>query len=227
MISGIALPAIIGAAAIDAINPCAFAVLIILVATILKGGDRKKALWAGLAFTGTVYVIYFLMGFGLFTAIAATGITRGFFLVVAILAIIIGLLNLKDYLWYGKWFTMEVPQAWRPAMKKIIRGVTSVPGAAGAGLLVSFFLLPCTSGPYIVILGLLADTSTRIQAIPLLLLYNLIFVLPMIVITIMVYRGLATPRELEEKRVSRVKQVHAIAGVVMIILGVWMLFYYF
>ncbi|MFH1172951.1 MAG: cytochrome c biogenesis protein CcdA, partial [bacterium] len=159
-------------------------------------------------------------------AIAAAGITRNFYLIVAILAILIGLFNVKDYFWYGKWFVMEVPPSWRPAMKNILRSVTSIPGAALAGLLVSFFLLPCTSGPYIVILGLLADTTTRLQAIPLLLLYNLIFVLPMIIITLAVYRGLTSPSQLEEKRVKRIKQVHLITGLVMILLGVWMLWQY-
>ncbi|MFH1226155.1 MAG: cytochrome c biogenesis protein CcdA [bacterium] len=227
MIAGITWPAVVGAAAADSINPCEFAVLIILMATVLKSGSRQRALAAGLVFTAVVYCVYFLMGLGLMTAIAAAGITRNFYLIVAILAILIGLFNVKDYFWYGKWFVMEVPPSWRPAMKNILRGVTSIPGAALAGLLVSFFLLPCTSGPYIVILGLLADTATRLQAIPLLLLYNLIFVLPMLIITIAVYRGLATPSQLEEKRVKRIKQVHLITGLIMIILGAWMLLRYF
>lgn len=226
MIAGITLPAVIGAAAADSINPCEFAVLIILMATVLKSGSRRRALAAGLVFTAVVYCVYFLMGLGLMTAIAAAGITKNFYLIVAILAILIGLFNVKDYFWYGKWFIMEVPPSWRPAMKKVVRSVTSVPGAALAGLLVSFFLLPCTSGPYIVILGLLADTATRLQAIPLLLLYNLIFVLPMLIITLAVYRGLATPGQLEEKRLKRIKQVHLITGLIMIALGVWMLWQY-
>lgn len=227
MIGGIALPAVIGAAAADSINPCAFAVLIILMATVLKSGSRNRALAAGLVFTGVIYVIYLLMGLGLMTALAAAHVTRTFFLVVAILAILIGLFNIKDYFWYGKWFVMEVPPTWRPAMKKVLRSVTSVPGAAFAAILVSFFLLPCTSGPYIVILGLLADKATRLQAIPLLLLYNLVFILPMLVINIAVYRGLTSPSQLEEKRVKRVKLVHLITGLIMLGLGLWMLTQYF
>lgn len=226
MIAGIAWPAVIGAAAADSINPCEFAVLIILMATVLKSGSRHRALAAGLVFTAVVYCVYFLMGLGLMTVIAVAHITRSFYSIVAVLAILIGLFNVKDYFWYGKWFVMEVPPSWRPAMKQIVRSVTSVPGAALAGLLVSFFLLPCTSGPYIVILGLLANTATRMQAIPLLLVYNLIFVLPMLLITLAVYYGLTSPSQLEEKRVMRIKQVHLITGVIMIALGVWMLTQY-
>ena len=68
-------------------------------------------------------------------------------------------------------------------MKRIIQRVTSVPGAFLTGFVVSLFLLPCTSGPYIVILGLLGKTATRPEALAWLVLYNLIFVLPMVAIT--------------------------------------------
>ena len=68
---------------------------------------------------------------------------------------------------------MEVPISWRPRLKAVIKGITSVPGAFLVGFVVSLFLLPCTSGPYIVILGLLAKTTTRNYALLLLLLYNL------------------------------------------------------
>jgi len=91
---------------------------------------------------------------------------------------------LKDYLWYGKCFVMEAPRSWRPKMKSLIGGVTSVPRAFLIGFVVSLFLLPCTSGLYIVILGLLARATTKSYAILLLVFYNLVFVLPMILITL-------------------------------------------
>jgi hypothetical protein len=40
---------------------------------------------------------------------------------------------------------MEVPEAWRPKMRKLIKGVTTPYGAFGIGVLISLFLLPCTS----------------------------------------------------------------------------------
>jgi cytochrome c biogenesis protein CcdA/glutaredoxin len=218
----ITIPAVLGAAAIDAINPCAFAVLIILLTTILVSGERKKALFAGLAFMCAIYIAYFLMGLGLFSAIQAAGLSHVFYAIVAVLAILVGLFNLKDYFWYGKWFVMEVPLSWRPKMKALIKGVTSVPGAFFIGFVVSLFLLPCTSGPYIVILGLLAQTTTRNYAIFLLLLYNLIFVLPMLLITLAVYFGLTTTEKAEKWRTGKLQVLHLIAGVIMILLGMGM-----
>ena len=163
------------------------------------------------------------MGLGLYSAIQAAGITHTFYLVVAILAIIIGLFNLKDYLWYGKWFVMEVPLKWRSRMKLIIKGVTSIPGAFFIGFIISLFLLPCTSGPYIVILGLLANITTRSYAIILLLIYNLIFILPMIGITFGIYWGITTTEKAEAWRTRKLKILHLIAGIIILLLGIGML----
>ena len=163
------------------------------------------------------------MGIGLYSAMQASGLTHTFYIVIGILAIIIGLFNLKDYLWYGKWFVMEVPLSWRPAMKALIRSVTSVPGAFIVGFAVSLFLLPCTSGLYIVILGLLAHATTRAYAMWLLALYNMIFVAPMFLITFAVYFGFTTTQQAEELRQSKLRVLHLIAGLIILTLGIGML----
>ena len=217
------LSAVLLGAAVDAINPCAFAVLIILITAVLGAGGRGRALYAGLAFSASIFVSYYLMGVGLYSAVAAAGVTRGLYIAVAVLAVLIGLFNLKDYLWYGKWFVMEVPLSWRPTLKKLIQRVTSVPGAFFTGVVVSLFLLPCTSGPYIVILGLLAETETRMNAMLWLVLYNLVFVLPMIVITAAVYVGLTTAAKAEAWRTAHLHVLHLVAGAVILLLGVAML----
>jgi len=217
------IPAVISAATVDAINPCAFAVLIILLTTVLASKDKRRALLSGLAFSLSIFISYLLMGVGLYSAIQATGLSHTFYGVVAVLAILIGLFNLKDYLWYGKWFVMEVPMSWRPKLKAVIRGVTSVPGAFLIGFVISLFLLPCTSGPYIVILGLLAKSATKNYAFLLLILYNLIFVLPMIIITLAIYFGFTTTKQAEAWRTKKIKVLHLIAGIIILCLGVGML----
>jgi cytochrome c biogenesis protein CcdA/glutaredoxin len=222
VIEKLTIPAVIGAAAVDAINPCAFAVLIILLTTILASSNKKRALFSGIAFTIAIFISYFLMGIGLYSAITYSGLTHTFYTIVAVLAILLGLFNLKDYLWYGKLFKMEVPDSWRPNMKKIIRSVTSIPGAFLTGFVVSLFLLPCTSGPYIVILGLLAKIATRNYALLLLVLYNLIFILPMLIITLLIYFGFTTTEKAESWRQNKLKILHLIAGILLLLLGIGM-----
>lgn len=214
--------AVVLAAAVDAINPCAFAVLIILITAILGANGRRQALYAGLAFSLSIFISYYLMGIGLYSAVEAAGFTRGLYIAVAILAVLIGLFNLKDYLWYGKWFLMEVPLSWRPKLKKLIQGVTSVPGAFLIGTVVSLFLLPCTSGPYIIILGLLAKIETRTSAMLWLVLYNLVFVSPMIAITAAVYFGLTTTEKAEAWRTRNLQRLHFFAGAILLLLGIAM-----
>jgi len=218
------LPAVIGAAAVDAINPCAFAVLTILLGTILLSSKRReRVLWAGLAFTGSTFVSYFLMGFGLFSAIRTAEIQYYVYTTVAVLAILIGLWNMKDFLWYGRWLKMEVPESWRPKLRDITSSVTSMPGAFSVGFLTSLFLLPCSSGPYVVIIGMLGSSSTRIEAVWLLLLYNQIFVLPFIIITIGVAFGLTTTERIEQFRQRSLEKLHLVIGIVMFVLGAAMI----
>lgn len=214
---------LLGAAFVDAINPCEFAVLIILLATVLAANGKKRALFSGLMFSLAIFLSYFLMGLGVYKAITAFGISRYFSLGIGVLAIIIALANFKDVIWYGKGFIMEVPVSWRPKMKEIIKKVTSPWSAFGIGIIVSLFLVPCTSGPYVVILGMLADKGNAIQALPLLVLYNIIFVTPMILISLGMYFFNARMGKLEGWRQENLRVFHAIAGIIMLLLGIYMI----
>ena len=213
------LAAVIVGSLVDAINPCEFAVLIILMTTILATGNSRKTLLTGLAFSASIFISYFLMGLGFYKALSLGSVSGWFFQIIGWLAILLGLFNLKDYFWYGKGFLMEVPLSWRPRLKNLIHSVTSPGGAFAIGFLVSLFLLPCTSGPYIVILGMLAKNTLDIQAVLYLLLYNLIFVSPMILISLAVYKGF-DPTKAEEIRQKRLKTLHLITGIIMLAMGV-------
>ena len=222
IIKKLTIPVVFFAAIVDAINPCAFAVLIILMTAALSITNKGRALKFGLAFTASIYISYFLMGLGLFSVLQVSGISRAFYVFVTALAIIVGLLNIKDYFWYGKGFLMEVPLSWRPAMKKILNSATTPCGAFVAGLAVSLFELPCTGGPYIVILGLLAKEVTRGVGILYLLFYNLIFVSPLIILSLIIYKGLSTTGKLEVIRQERIKVLHLVAGIIMILIALVM-----
>lgn len=213
------LPALIAGALADSINPCEFAVLILLLTTILAASNAVRALKAGLLFSLAIFVSYLSMGLGFYKALTFGGLPEIFMKLIAVLAIAFGLLNLKDYFWYGGGgFVMEVPMSWRPKLKSLIRSVTSPLGAFFTGFLVSLFLLPCTSGPYIVVLGMLAQRTQFAKAFGYLVLYNFIFVTPMVVLTLAVYKGLK-PERAEEVRQKRLRLLHLVAGVILIAMG--------
>lgn len=221
--------AVLGGAALDSVNPCEWGVLTLLLSTMLiiskssESNVRSRVVNAGLAFTAATYICYFLMGVGLFAAIRVTGIKHYIYLGVSILAIVVGLWNTKDFFWYERGFNIEVPQSWRPLLKRITRGVTSAPGAFVIGCFTSVLLLPCTSGPYVVIIGMLSDTATRMQAICWLLIYNVIFVLPFIIITLCVGFGLSSPAIIEKMRQKWLRRLHLATGIFMLALGVTMI----
>ena len=108
---------ITGLALADAVNPCEMAVLIMVLVTILiqNPENRKKVLYAGLAFSSAIYLGYLFYGvvlIELFKTFAEFLRTNSFYFYngLAILAMIIGALTIKDFFYYKKGsFTTEMP----------------------------------------------------------------------------------------------------------------------
>ncbi len=221
------LGAVVAGAALDSLNPCDLAVLVLLLGTLLVVGRRTKVIWAGLAFAAGVFVTYYLTGFVLYSILGITVGTRSFrapfIYAVSSLAILVGLWEMKDLLWYGRWFSIEVPERWKPSVKRITAKAISVPGAFVVGLIDALFLAPCTSGPYLVILTLLSQTTTRLQGALWLLLYNLIFILPMVAVSFLVHLGVTTTARAERWRRARLGWLHFATGLVMVLLGAGMI----
>lgn len=215
------LPAVLSAAAVDSVNPCACTVLILLLGTILisSGRRKKNVLMAGFAFTSACFLSYFLMGLGLFSAFRASGLLTFIFGTSAFLSVILGMYNLWESFVPTEKRRSLFPPSWQPRLKKLVSGITSVPGAFFTGVLISLFLLPCTSGPYLVIIGMLSRTSTRPLALLYLYLYNIVFILPFILITLAVGLGLTTTARIDSWRRKNQAVFHAVTGVVLLLLG--------
>ena len=218
--------AIAGAAVVDSINPCAIAVLLILLtALMIASGDKKRALYGGLAFTLSIYITYFLFGLGLLQLIAITNIAGIIAKIVGVIALIIGLANIKDFFFYGGGgFVMEIPRNWRPTLKKILNGVTSPLGAFFAGFVVTLFELPCTGGPYFFVIGLLSQAEDIVSIIPTLLFYNVVFIIPLLLIVFAVYFGVSSIEKAEAWKEKNLRVLHLVAGIIMIALGIWVFF---
>ena len=114
---------------------------------------------------------------------------------------------------------MEIPLSWRPTVKRLLEKVTTPLGAFLTGFVICLFELPCTGGPYLFILGLLAERTTYLTAISLLLYYNLFFVLPLLIITGLVYKGMET-KEIDQWKKRNIRRIHLITGIAMIALGI-------
>jgi len=188
----LAIPVIIMAALIDGINPCAFAVLTFLLVTIMAQQSRRKVLETGVAYILAVFVFYFLSGVGLFSLVQVSGVSRIFSIVAAIIALIAGILMIRDAFSESRPL-LAIPESRKGMIDRYVRKGT-IPAALVLGILVGMFELPCTGGIYLAILSLLSQSSTLAAGIPLLLLYNLVFIVPLIIILGVVYWGLPPER---------------------------------
>lgn len=223
-ISEVSLWVITCAGLVDAINPCAIAVLLVLLGGLLvfKEQGKRRVLISGLSFIAALYLAYFLLGLGLVKTLQFSGLAVVFHRLVGVLAIVLGLLNIKDFLWYGGGgFVMEIPRSWRPRMQKLLLKASSPLGAFLIGLAVTAFELPCTGGPYLFVLGLLCHKLSTTEITPLLLYYNLVFVSPLILLTLLIYLGYASIEKAIDWKERNLRLLHLVAGFLMLGLGVW------
>ena len=230
MIDSLSLGKITALALADSVNPCALAVLaMVLMAILIQNPEKKKrVLFAGLAFCFSVYIGYLFYGiiiiqfFKTFAEILRAN--SGFiYNGLAVLAMVLGALNIKDFFFYRKGsFATEMPIWMRPKVKKVIDRITSPAGAFIIGFLVTIFLLPCTIGPYIIASGLLSEFGI-FQAFPWLLYYNFVFILPMLIITFLIYFGFKEVEQVTGWKDRNVRALHLIAGILLFLVGIALL----
>jgi len=219
---------IVTLAAVDAVNPCAFAVLLLMLTTVIayNPGNRRRILLSGVAFITSVFILYFIYGLVIikfFQVVQAlTQVRIWIFKGLGVAAIVFGVLNIRDFVRYkpGRLGT-EMPLFMRPRVQKILSRITSVRGASLVGIFVTLFLLPCTIGPYVIAGGILS-VFEMMENIPPLLLYNLIFILPMMAIVGGVYLGLGRVEDVASWKERNIGKLHLVAGSLILGLGIAM-----
>ncbi|MBI2106424.1 GAP family protein [Candidatus Woesearchaeota archaeon] len=231
------MPVVITTALVDSINPCAIGVLILLIGTLLSlSHNRKKMLAVGLIYIAAVYVTYFLAGIGLLFFLQKIGasvinvpllgpiaISNFIGIIVALIVIIGGLIEVKDFFWYGKGFSLSISPKNAEKIKKYVKNVT-IPGAIILGIFVAGVELPCTGGPYLAITTLLSKIGLNFAIAGYLMLYNLIFVLPLIIILLFVYFG-ANTKKIKNMKQSGRKWMRLFTGIIMIGLGILLIMF--
>jgi len=220
--STLTVPLVIAAALADGINPCAFAVLIFLILSLITLESRKKMLAVGLTFIFAVFCFYFLAGLGLFAVIQTAGLSRIISIAAATIAIAAGVISILSVIGGEQGpALLSIPERGKGIIEPYIKKA-SIPAAFIVGILVGMFELPCTGGIYLAILSLLSSRMSLMEGIPFLLLYNLFFILPLLIILGVFVLGLPVER-LEQLQAGSRRKVRVIMGVVMILLGIILL----
>jgi len=206
-------------AAADSVNPCTFVVFATLLVLSMASGGRRRALRSGIAFIAAIYLCYFLLGLGLLT-IAPILRTLTPFLSAALIAL--GVFELRNF--QSGVHRAPLP---KPLRKITIRRFEIFEDSASSveaitlGALVSFTLLPCSMGPYLLASSFLVGIN-RTRAFLALILYNSVFISPLIAILLGVWAGLKS-RTMKRWIGTKVTGVDLISGVLLSSLGAYFL----
>ena len=198
-----------------------------LLGVLLKHSKEKKMMVKiATIYISVVFAVYVLSGLGLIWfqhILIGLGFATIVGTFVGILVILAGLVEVKDFFWYGRGFSLAIPKKYiKPIQERIAHVTTS--GAVVLGGLVAMVELPCTGGPYLAITTMLAKQFSMIDAVYLVI-YNIIFILPLVIITWLTYHGVnigAMSKWKQEKK----KWMRLATGIVMIALGAFLIYYY-
>ena len=203
---------------LDGINPCAFAVLIFLLIALTTAESKRRVLEIGLTYTLGVFLIYITAGVGIIKIVALTGLSSYFTLIAGVLVIAAGIIEFADGVLKNSPVSLSIPESKKELFAGYIRRAT-VPAAFVLGVLVGIFELPCTGGIYLAVLSLLSSQVTFNEGLIYLVIYNLAFILPLIIIVLGVTFGIS-PETINRIREEHKKTLRAATGILLIAMGI-------
>ena len=214
-------------AGMDAFNPCAFFVLLFLLSMMVHGRSRARmALIGGIFvfFSGMIYFLFMAAWLNLFLYL---GQLRVMTLIAGLLAVVIASINIKDYFWFKRGVSLSISDENKPALFDRVRQLLrldSLPTVISATVVLAIvansYELLCTAGFPMVYTRILTLNALPEQSYYLyLLLYNFIYVLPLLAIVTLFSIKLGS-RKLSEKEGMVLK---LLSGVMMLMLGLLLL----
>ena len=204
---------------LDGIHPCAIAILIFFIAFLLTlQRSFKNIFWLGMVYIFVIFLTYLAIGVGLLSGIMFFGQHHFFAKVGSWLLIILGAVNLRDYFFPRIKLGLKLPSIPHDKIKNLLQKA-SFPTVAVAAFLVGLCSVPCSGGIYAAITALLASKTTFFTGFLYLLLYNLIFVLPLVIILLIAADQSLLSRVQQWQKKER-RGMRLWGGVAMIILGI-------
>ena len=187
----ITLPTILVAGFVDGINPCSFTLLLLFVAALLATMDktgtggvtlaRRRLLVNGGAFVLAIFLAYLVLGTGLMQISSTLAQNHLGARLGALLSVLLGLWMLKDYFLPGVGPRLAAPR-WIAGRVRGVDGAASAGTMFGLGALISLCTVPCSGAVYIAIISLLALQTDFAVSYSYLLIYNIMFILPLVAI---------------------------------------------
>jgi glutaredoxin len=212
---------------IDGLNPCAFATIVFLVSYLsFLGKQTKEILTYGLIFTSGVFIAYILAGMGLMAGFRQLSgfplITKGIYLVIGTFAIVLGVISFYDYILFRRGQIAKMKLQLPMALKKKIHGIIRVQtrsskagfiGTFALGFIIAATEVVCTGQVYLPTIGyIMTVPELRVNAFFNLILYNIMFILPLVGIFVAAFFGVTSERMalVTKERTGTVKLLTAI-----------------
>jgi cytochrome c-type biogenesis protein len=213
------LPLVVISSLIDSINPCAFSILILTIAFLFSIGKmRSGILKIGGVYILGIFLVYLLIGLGITGTLHLFNTPHFMAKVGAGLLIAFGLLSIINQFFPSFPIRLGIPQSAHHKMAELMEKA-SIPTAFLLGALVGLCEFPCTGGPYLLVLGLLHDRATFVNGFGYLILYNLIFVLPLVVI-LLISSNKVLLEKVQAWKKDETKNMRLWGGLVMVALGI-------
>ena len=217
------LPLVLISAILDSVHPCSFSILLITIAFLFgMQMTRKKILQIGGLYIAGIFAAYFTIGVGLLKVLHLFNVPHFMGKLGATLLIIFGALNIINELFPKFPIKLKIPSVSHTVMGRLMEKA-SFPAAFGLGLLVGVCQFPCMGGPYLMIIGLLHDKMTYFAGFGYLTLYNLILILPLVVV-LWIAADKVIVDKVQEWKITNLKGLRFWAGSAMIIIGILIFF---
>ncbi|ASJ14243.1 cytochrome C biogenesis protein CcdA [Thermococcus radiotolerans] len=196
----------------DSINPCTFVIYtMLLIALSVREISKRRLYLIGAAFIAAVYISYYLLGVGLLYFAGYLPLW-----VAGVAAIIFGAYTIATGLMEKSRIADK-----KGVKKRIFSSDATAVGAFTLGIIVSTTLLPCSAGSYLVY-AIIISKAGEALAFLLLALYNLVFVLPLVII-LLAMGSVTESKRFSQAMVRRSRELSVVAGILLIAIGVWVL----
>ncbi len=217
---GTFLPVLVGISAlVDSVNPCAFSILILTIAFLMSlGKSRSNILVTGGFYVAGIFAAYVGIGLGILQALHFFGTPHFMAKIGAGLLIVLGGINVIEEFFPNFPIKLRIPRGAHSTMARLMEKA-SLPTVFILGAFVGLCEFPCTGGPYLMVLGLLHDQANYLRGLLYLLYYNLVFILPLVVILLLASEQ-SLLGKLQAWKTKESRSMRLWGGIAMVVLGI-------
>jgi thiol-disulfide isomerase/thioredoxin len=210
-------------AGMDAFNPCAFFVLLFLLSMMVHSRSRARMAVIGgifVFFSGAIYFLFMAAWLNIFIFLDELRLVT---LLAGVFAILISLINIKDYFWFKKGISLSIPDSKKPELFNRVRRLLRMDSVGSVvvatvvlAIVANSYELLCTAGFPMVYTRILTLKSLPVETYYMyLLLYNMVYVLPLLVIATLFTIKIGARKLLEHEGMV----LKLLSGMMMLMLG--------